>query len=131
MGCYGIGVNRIMAACIETSHDKDGIIWPMSITPYQVVILPLNMAHKESRDIAERLYKELLGLGIEVILDDRTESAGIKFKDADLIGIPIEVIIGEKALAKKKIELKSRKDKKSELLPEKEVIKKIKALLKA
>ncbi|MEA3305577.1 MAG: proline--tRNA ligase [Candidatus Omnitrophota bacterium] len=131
MGCYGIGVNRIIAACIEASHDKNGIIWPFSIAPYQVVILPLNMAHRESRDTAEGLYEELLGMGIEVMLDDRAESAGVKFKDADLTGIPIAVIIGERALAGKKLEFKSRKDKKSELLSGKEVVEKIKALLKA
>ncbi len=129
MGCYGIGINRIIAAAIEQNNDKDGIIWPLPLSPYHVVILPLNMAHKESVDIAEELYNELSSQNVEVILDDRQESAGIKFKDADLIGFPIQVIIGEKALAKKKIELKTRKGKKAELLSEKEIIKKIKNLL--
>jgi len=131
MGCYGIGVNRIIAAAIEQNHDKDGIIWPLSIAPYQVIILPLNMTHNESIDAAERLYNELSAQNIEVMLDDRQESAGIKFKDADLIGFPIQVIIGEKTLAKNRIELKMRKDKKTELLLENEIIKKIKEILKS
>ena len=108
---------------------KDGIIWPLSLAPYHVIILPLNMVHKESVAIAERLYNELLTQNIEVILDDRRESAGIKFKDADLIGVPIQVIVGEKALAKKKVELKIRKGKRIEPLPEKEVIPRIKEIL--
>lgn len=129
MGCYGIGVNRIMAACIEKSNDKDGIIWPLSLAPYHVAILPLNTAHKESMDIAERLYRALLNLNIEVIIDDRPESAGVKFKDADLIGIPLQIVIGEKALAKNKIELKTRKDKKTELISEQDAIEKIRGFL--
>jgi len=130
MGCYGIGVNRIIATCIEKSNDKDGIIWPLSLAPYHVIILPLNTAHKESMNIAEKLYKELLGLNIEVLLDDRPESAGIKFKDADLIGIPIQIVIGEKNISKGKIELKTRKDKKTELLTPQEVTDRIKAITK-
>ncbi|MDP3790351.1 MAG: proline--tRNA ligase [Candidatus Omnitrophota bacterium] len=130
MGCYGIGVNRIIATCIEKSHDKDGIIWPFSLAPYHVIILPLNTAHKETMDIAERLYAELMGLKIEVIIDDRSESAGIKFKDADLIGIPIHVVIGEKNLKNGKIELKTRKDKKTELLDPKDAVKRVQEILK-
>ncbi|MFH0839397.1 MAG: proline--tRNA ligase [Candidatus Omnitrophota bacterium] len=128
MGCYGIGVNRIIATCIEKSNDKDGIIWPMSLAPYKVIILPLNTAHKESMNIAENLYNELLDLDIEVLLDDRPESAGVKFKDADLIGVPIQVVIGERNLTSGKVELKTRKDKKIELLSPEEVIKKIQSL---
>ncbi|MDD5680341.1 MAG: proline--tRNA ligase [Candidatus Omnitrophica bacterium] len=130
MGCYGIGVNRIIATRIEKSNDKDGIIWPMSLAPYHVIILPLNTAHKESMDIAEQLYGELLNLGIEAMLDDRTESAGIKFKDADLNGIPIHIVIGEKNLKNGKIELKTRKDKKIELINPQEAVKKIQNILK-
>lgn len=128
MGCYGIGVNRIIAACIEKSHDKDGIIWPLSLAPYHVIILPLNTAHKETMNIAERLYAELLNLNIEVIIDDRPESAGIKFKDADLIGIPIQIVIGERNLANGMVELKSRKDKKVELLSPEEVVERVRVL---
>jgi len=130
MGCYGIGINRIIAAAIEQNHDKDGIIWPMAIAPYKVAILPLNAEHQESVKIAERIYEELLSLSIDVIFDDRQERAGVKFKDADLIGIPIQVVIGERALAKNKLELKTRRDMKAELLPEKDVIKTIQNLLK-
>lgn len=129
MGCYGIGVNRIIASAIEQNYDKDGIIWPASLAPYEVLILPLNMTHKETVDIAERLYGELTERNIEVILDDRQESAGIKFKDADLIGIPIQIVIGEKALAKNKLELKARKDKKTELLTEEEILRRIKEII--
>lgn len=130
MGCYGIGINRIIAAVVEQNNDKDGIIWPLGIAPYHVIILPLNTAHKKSMDIAEGLYSELSAQSIEVMLDDRQESAGIKFKDADLIGFPIQIIIGERALAKNKVELKTRRDKKTELLSEKEVIRRIKEILK-
>jgi prolyl-tRNA synthetase len=130
MGCYGIGVNRIIAAAIEQNYDKDGIIWPASIAPYKVIILALNMANRELTEIAEKLYNESLVQNIDVILDDRQESAGIKFKDADLIGIPIQVILGEKALSKGKVELKIRRDKKTELLPEEEVIRRIREILK-
>jgi prolyl-tRNA synthetase len=130
MGCYGIGVNRIIATCIEKSYDKDGIIWPFSLAPYHVIVLPLNTAHKETMDIAERLYTELLSLNIEVIIDDRSESAGIKFKDADLIGFPVHVVIGEKNLKNGKIELKTRKDKKVELLSDKDAVKRVLEILK-
>ncbi|MBN1871200.1 MAG: proline--tRNA ligase [Candidatus Omnitrophica bacterium] len=129
MGCYGIGVNRIIASCIEQNNDKDGIIWPLEIAPYKVIILPLNMAHKETTDIANRLYDKLTASGIEVLLDDRQESAGIKFKDADLIGVPIQVIIGEKALKQSKLELKQRRNKEVTLVEEKDVADTIRGLL--
>jgi len=111
MGCYGIGVNRIAAALIEQSHDKDGIIWYPSIAPYTVAILPLNTAHTASMEAAEKIYKELTSAGIECILDDRPERAGVKFKDSDLIGFPIQVIIGEKKIANGEVEVKDRKTK--------------------
>jgi len=122
MGCYGIGINRILAASIEVSHDKDGIIWPKSISPYEIAILPLNVENKKVKDFSEKLYSEMLKSGLDVILDDRPERAGVKFKDADLIGFPIQVIIGEKNLDKGKVELKTRKTKKSELVDKSEVI---------
>ena len=111
MGCYGIGVNRIIAALIEQSHDKDGIIWHPSIAPYTVAILPLNTAHQASMQAAEQIYKELTAAGIECILDDRPERAGVKFKDSDLIGFPIQIIIGEKRIATGEVEVKDRKTK--------------------
>ena len=126
MGCYGIGVNRIPAASIEANHDKDGIIWPRAISPYEIAILPLNVENENVRKLGEELYEEMRKANLDVILDDRSERAGVKFKDADLIGFPIQVIIGEKNLEKGKIELKKRKDKKAELLDRKEVIKRLK-----
>ena len=88
MGCYGIGVSRILAAAIEQSHDDDGIIWPDNIAPFEVIIIPVNFADEKIRKTAGKIYEELKAKGIEVLIDDRDERAGIKFKDADLIGIP-------------------------------------------
>ena len=109
MGCYGIGVNRIIASLIEVSNDKDGIIWPLSIAPYQVLILALNVENEKVKKTAEDAYKNLSKGNYDVLYDDRIESAGIKFKDADLIGIPIKVIIGEKNANKDIVEVKDRK----------------------
>ncbi len=111
MGCYGIGVNRIPAASIETSNDKDGIIWPESLAPYTIIILPLNVQDKKVADISEKLYKGLSRKNYEVLLDDRDERAGVKFKDADLIGIPAQIVIGEKNARNGLVEVKLRKDK--------------------
>ncbi|MFH0772327.1 MAG: proline--tRNA ligase [Candidatus Omnitrophota bacterium] len=111
MGCYGIGVNRIIAALIEQNNDKDGIIWCLSIAPYEVAILPLNTAHTASMEAAEKIYSELTSDGIECILDDRPERAGVKFKDSDLIGFPIQIIIGEKKITVGEVEVKNRKTK--------------------
>ena len=122
MGCYGIGINRIPAAVIETSHDKDGIIWPRSIAPYEIAILPLNVENEKLKKLSEEIYLELIKAGLDVIIDDRNERAGVKFKDADLIGFPIQVIIGEKNLEKGKIEIKSRKDRKSSLIDRKDLL---------
>ena len=112
MGCYGIGVNRIIAGLIETSNDKDGIIWPVSIAPYQIHVLSLNAANKKVKEISEEIYAKLTKADYDVLYDDRDISAGIKFKDADLIGIPIQIIIGEKNAKKGIVEIKTRKDKK-------------------
>ncbi|MDO8125992.1 MAG: proline--tRNA ligase [Candidatus Brocadiales bacterium] len=96
MGCYGIGVNRIIAALIECSHDKDGIIWSPELAPYQVLVLPLNVKDKWCLGAALRIHDELEGAGVETLLDDRDQRPGIKFKDADLIGIPYRVVVGKK-----------------------------------
>ncbi len=109
MGCYGIGVNRIIAAAIEQSNDKDGIIWPVNIAPYKILILALNTNDEKVIKEAEKLYKQLLNDGVEVLFDDRDISPGIKFKDADLIGIPLQVVIGSKSLQKSVAEIKIRK----------------------
>jgi len=108
MGCYGIGVGRTMAAAIEQHHDEHGIIWPPSIAPFDMIILPLNMDSSRVVDTAMEIYKTLTAHGREVLLDDRDERAGVKFKDADLIGIPRQIIVGERGLQKGVIEIKDR-----------------------
>lgn len=112
MGCYGIGVNRIIASLIETSNDKDGIIWPLSIAPYQILIISLNIANKKVKEVSEEVYSKLKIGGYDILYDDRDISAGIKFKDADLIGIPIQIVIGEKNAKKQIVEIKTRIDRK-------------------
>jgi len=97
MGCYGIGVNRTLAAVIEQYSDENGIIWPVSAAPYQVIVVPVNMANEEQAALAEKIYSELRAKGIEVLMDDRDERPGVKFKDADLIGIPVRITVGKKA----------------------------------
>ncbi|ELM3658061.1 proline--tRNA ligase [Edwardsiella piscicida] len=110
MGCYGIGVTRVVAAAIEQNHDERGIIWPDAIAPFQVAILPMNM-HKSFRvkEVAERLYDELRAKGIEVLLDDRKERPGVMFADMELIGIPHTVVIGDRNLDNNEIEYKYRR----------------------
>ncbi len=108
MGCYGIGVGRTVAACIEQYHDENGIIWPLAIAPYQAIIIPVNVNDQELLAAAAGMYEELMAAGVEVVLDDRDERAGVKFKDADLIGIPMRVTIGAKNLAQGRMELKWR-----------------------
>jgi len=122
MGCYGIGINRIIASLIEQNNDKDGIIWPKSISPYQVIIVEVKSDDPAIRKAGEGLYNSLTDKGIDVLLDDRTERAGIKFKDADLIGIPIQVIIGDKNLKNNSIEIKLRKDNTRSITPLKDTI---------
>jgi prolyl-tRNA synthetase len=117
MGCYGIGITRTAAAAIEQNHDADGIIWPMALAPYQVELLTLQAKDAEVVAAADRLYQELVAAGIEVLYDDRDERPGAKFKDADLIGIPLRVAVGKKSLAEGKVELKPRRAKQAELIP--------------
>jgi prolyl-tRNA synthetase len=123
MGSYGIGIERILAAAVELHHDSDGIIWPMSIAPAHVALLPLQMQQADVRDAAELLYRELRAAGIEVLYDDRDERPGVKFKDADLIGLPLRISLGKKALVEGKVEWKPRGSKQTELVPVKEVVK--------
>ena len=109
MGCYGIGVTRTLQAVIEQSNDKDGIIWPLSVAPYEVCITPLNVASEsEVMKRAEQIYADLTARGVDVILDDRNDRPGVKFKDSELVGFPIRVGIGEKSLAKGEVEVKPR-----------------------
>jgi prolyl-tRNA synthetase len=116
MGCYGIGVTRVAAAAIEQHHDQDGIRWPMSISPYQVSLLTLQANDKDVVAAADKLYGELMAAGIEVLYDDRDERPGTKFKDADLVGIPLRVAVGKKSLAEGKLELKAREAKQADLI---------------
>ena len=129
MGCYGIGVNRIIAAAIEQNNDKDGIIWPLSISPYEVVVIPINVMEEELKSVSEKVYNSLKGAGVEVLLDDRDERAGMKFKDADLIGIPLRLVIGEKNLKNGKVEAKLRSSREVILLDEKHVVEEVKKYL--
>jgi prolyl-tRNA synthetase len=109
MGCYGIGVTRTLQAVIEQGNDKDGIIWPLSVAPYQVCITPLSVVpESEAMKLAEKLYAELTAKGVDVILDDRDERPGVKFKDSELVGFPIRIGLGEKSLAKGEVEIKPR-----------------------
>src|SRR5208337_4145880 len=109
MGCYGIGVTRTLQAIIEQGNDKDGIIWPLSVAPYRVCITPLTVApESEAMKLAEKIYAELTAKGVDVILDDRDERPGVKFKDSELVGFPIRIGIGEKSLAKGEVEIKPR-----------------------
>ncbi len=108
MGCYGIGLNRILAAAIEAHHDADGIIWPMSITPFEVLICALDIRDEQVMGTARQIHDALVEKGIDVLLDDRDQRPGFKFKDADLIGIPLRVTVGKKALAEGNVELKVR-----------------------
>ncbi len=117
MGCYGIGVTRTLQAVIEQCHDGNGIIWPASVAPYAVGLLLLDPKDAAATAAAERLAADLEAQGIDVLLDDRDERAGVKFKDADLIGFPFRVVVGTRALAKGGVELKSRTSSEAELLP--------------
>jgi len=129
MGCYGIGISRLVAAAIEQNHDANGIIWPFSIAPFQVIVLPINYKEEKLRDAADKLYRELQTCGVEVLLDDRDERAGVKFKDADLIGVPLRVTIGAKGLDKGVIELRQRRDGKTDEVPIADAVKQIQTLI--
>jgi prolyl-tRNA synthetase len=121
MGCYGVGVSRLAQAAVEQSFDKDGIIWPVAIAPYQAIVVIPNINDAEQVKAAETLYTELNQAGVETLLDDRDERAGVKFKDADLIGIPYRVVTG-KALKDGKVEVVKRATKETQELPLKEVV---------
>lgn len=97
MGCYGIGISRTLAAVIEQSNDENGIIWPVSIAPFHVHVIPVNIKVDEQRNVSERITEMLTAAGVEVLFDDRPERAGVKFKDADLIGLPLRITISDKA----------------------------------
>jgi len=109
MGCYGIGINRTVAAIIEQHHDENGILWPMAVAPYKVIVMPANVKNEEQMNTAEKIYEDLKTRGVDVLLDDRNERVGVKFKDADLIGIPIRVTVGKKVVEYRRCSRQNRK----------------------
>ena len=117
MGCYGIGVNRIVAGLVETSYDDSGIIFPVNLAPYEVVICPMKVDNIDMMELAKTLHDEFEKQGIDCIVDDRDQRAGVKFKDADLIGFPVRIVIGDKGLAAGQLEIKWRWEQKSTMLP--------------
>jgi prolyl-tRNA synthetase len=130
MGCYGMGVSRLMAAAVEQNHDDKGIIWPGSIAPYQVYLCPLYREGSKVAEAAEKLYADLQAAGLEVLFDDRQESPGVKFNDADLIGIPFRVTVSARTLEKDSVEFKKRSEKQAEIVPLTQIIGKLKDLSK-
>ncbi|MDD7417342.1 MAG: proline--tRNA ligase [Treponemataceae bacterium] len=128
MGCYGIGVDRTLASIIEEHHDDNGIVWTMSCAPFQVAIVPVKY-DGQMKEVADKLYNELSSRGIEVLLDDRNERPGVKFKDMDLIGIPLRLVVGEKNLPN--IELKVRSETDSQLISEGEIVQKVESIIKS
>ncbi|HDZ62517.1 MAG TPA: proline--tRNA ligase [Nitrospirae bacterium] len=129
MGSYGIGPARIAAAAIEQNNDKDGMIWPPSIAPFDVELIPLSLESEEVMKVSRALYNELIAGGLEVLMDDRDMRPGVKFKDADLIGIPWQIIIGEKSLKDGCVEIKSRSTKISEKISKEQAIERLKAMM--
>ncbi len=108
MGCYGIGVGRTVAAAIEQNHDENGIIFPIPIAPFEVIISLLNVKDTMMSETAEDLYNGLMAQGVDVLLDDRKERPGVKFKDADLLGIPLRIVVGKRLKEKDEVEIKNR-----------------------
>lgn len=132
MGCYGIGVTRVVAAAIEQNHDEQGIIWPARIAPFQVALLPMNLHKSDTvREAAETLYAELLLAGIDVLFDDRRVRAGVMFADMELIGIPHRIVVGERGLKNGKVEYKGRRDAESRELDLPSAVNELKAMLQA
>jgi prolyl-tRNA synthetase len=117
MGCYGIGINRIMASAIELYHDENGIVWPISIAPFEVLVTAVNQDDPEVARVSQEVYEGLMKAGVDVLLDDRDLRGGVKFKDADLIGIPIRVTVGKRAVAEGNVEIKLRTDAESRKIP--------------
>ncbi|MBI4482067.1 MAG: proline--tRNA ligase, partial [Acidobacteria bacterium] len=130
MGSYGIGLERIMAAAVELYHDPDGIFWPLSIAPFQVVVTPVSMADIRQREAAEKLYGDLIREGVEALLDDREERAGVKFKDADLIGVPFRITVGQK-IGDGQVEIYHRAERRPDTVPLGECVPRLRRLLDA
>ena len=129
MGCYGIGVGRTMAASIEQNNDEHGIIWPRAIAPFEAVVVPVNAKNEDQLSYGEAIYEEMKAAGIDVLLDDRKERAGVKFKDCDLIGYPLRITIGPKAVEENQIEVKVRKTGEVHIFSRTEYLEKAKELL--
>lgn len=129
MGCYGIGVNRIVAALAETCHDEKGLVWPVAVAPFEAAVIPLNVKDDAVRNEAEAIYTGLQEAGVDVLLDDRQERPGVKFNDADLIGFPVRVVIGGKGLAEGVVEIKRRTDEESTKVPLAEAVSRVRELL--
>lgn len=129
MGCYGIGLGRLLAAIVEQNHDDNGIIWPLSVAPYQVYLCPLHLDNPAVASAAEKVYQELENAGIEVLFDDRDESPGVKFNDVDLLGIPLRLTLSPRTLQSQSIEAKWRTKKETQLLPLENLSEGIKKLL--
>jgi prolyl-tRNA synthetase len=122
MGCYGIGVSRVLAAIIEQYHDDDGIIWPSIVAPYKVIVVPTKANDEELMSVANKIYDELMAAGVEVLIDDRNERPGVKFKDADLLGIPLRITVGRRA-AEGIVEVKRRNESEASEITSEEAIK--------
>ena len=131
MGCYGIGVTRTMAAAIEQNHDADGIIWPVSIAPYHVVVVPVSSKDSAQMELALDIYKQLSVTGLEVVLDDRPDRAGVKFKDADLVGYPVRITVGARGVADRTVELRSRRSGETVVVPLEQLINQVMDMLRA
>lgn len=131
MGCYGIGLGRLLAAAIEQHHDDDGMVFPLPIAPYQVMLIALNVEDQEVTAAAEALYQELQQSGFEVLYDDRTESAGVKFNDADLIGLPLRLVVSARNLREGAVEVKSRSSKKAHVVQRGKALAKVREIVKA
>ncbi|MGB9802520.1 proline--tRNA ligase, partial [Desulfofundulus sp.] len=125
MGCYGIGVTRTMAAAVEQNHDENGIIWPVSIAPFHVAVIPVNHRDERQVSLAEKVYLELQASGVEVVLDDRAERAGVKFKDADLVGYPLRITVGNQAVQTGELEVRRRAGGETRLVPQEQIVKHI------
>jgi prolyl-tRNA synthetase len=127
MGCYGIGLGRLMGCIVEQCHDDRGIVWPLPVAPYHVALIGLDLDKGEMSALAEQLYAGLIAAGVEVLFDDRIESAGVKFNDADLIGLPLRVVISKRSLKNGGVELKLRAHKENRIIPVTEALQAIQA----
>ncbi|MBU0580619.1 MAG: proline--tRNA ligase [Candidatus Margulisbacteria bacterium] len=129
MGCYGIGIGRTAAAAIEQHNDEKGIIWPMALAPYQLVIVPVNSIDENQKEVSEKIYQETKAAGVEVVLDDREDRVGVKLNDADLIGYPLRIVVGAKTLAEGKVELKKRSEEAVQKIEVDRIIEEVKKIL--